>query len=103
MGGVAATYFAVERPDLFGGALVQSGAFLSPPQVPGGLDVRWYLDVGTLEEQLLEAVRAFRDELRASGYEVAYREFSGGHDFFWWGETIADGLTALLSSSPDQI
>jgi enterochelin esterase-like enzyme len=37
-----------------------------------------------------------REDLRASGYEVAYRELPVGHDFFWWGETPADGLVALL-------
>jgi hypothetical protein len=37
-----------------------------------------------------------RDDLRATGYDVAYQEYPGGHDFFSWGETIADGLVALF-------
>ena len=27
---------------------------------------------------------------------AVYREFPGGHDFFWWRETLAWGLIALL-------
>lgn len=97
MGGLAATRFAVERPDLFSGALVQSGGFPGMPvEVPAGLPVRWYLDVGVLEDRLLEATRALRDDLRTKGYDVSYQEFPGGHDFFWWQETLADGLRFLL-------
>ena len=97
MGGLAATWFAVERPDLFGGALVQSGGFPGMPvQVPPGLPVAWYLDVGVLEDRLLESTRELRDDLRAKGYDVSYQEFPGGHDFFWWQETLADGLGFLL-------
>lgn len=97
MGGLAATYFAVERPNVFGNALVQSGGFPGMPVVvPPGLPVRWYLDVGLLEEKLLDSTRALRDDLRSKGYDVSYQEFAGGHDFFWWQETLADGLIALL-------
>ena len=97
MGGLAATFFAAERPDVFGSALAQSGGFPGMPVVvPPGLGVRWYLDVGVLEAVLLEGTRVLRDDLRAKGYDVVYQEFPGGHDFFWWGETLADGLVALL-------
>ena len=30
------------------------------------------------------------------GYDVSFRAFPGGHDYFWWRETVADGLIALL-------
>src|SRR5262249_55344359 len=65
MGGVASLYFATERPDVFGNALVQSGGFPGMPVVvPAGLPVRWYLDVGMLELSLLESTRELRDDLR---------------------------------------
>jgi enterochelin esterase family protein len=102
LGGVAAAHAALERPDVFGNALVQSGAW---PAVPGEIErrlrgprlpVRWYLDVGTLEDVLLEPGRDLRDLVEERGYKVTYREFPGGHDFFWWKETLAWGLLALL-------
>jgi enterochelin esterase family protein len=46
-----------------------------------------------------DSPRVLREGLQAAGYEVAYQEYSGGHDFFWWRETLADGLIALLGSS----
>jgi len=97
LGGLAATYFALQRPDVFGNALVQAGWF--PEGVPRGLSVRWYLDVGRFDGLMCESTPALRDSLRAAGYEVAYQEYSGGHDFFWWRETLGDGLIALLGSS----
>jgi enterochelin esterase-like enzyme len=100
MGGLCSTYFASERPDVFGRALVQAGGFPGMPvRVPPGLPVRWYLDVGVLDGLVLSSTRELRDDLRAKGYDVAYREFPGGHDFFWWRETLADGLRALLDPS----
>jgi len=48
MGGLASTWFASERCDLFGCAIVQSGGFPGMPiVVPAGLPLRFYLDVGS--------------------------------------------------------
>jgi enterochelin esterase family protein len=97
MGGLSATWFAIRRPDLFGNALVQAGGFPGQPVVvPPGLPVRWYLDVGILDGLVRDSTRELRDDLRRAGYAVAYGEYAGGHDFFCWRETLADGLIALL-------
>jgi enterochelin esterase family protein len=97
LGGLAATYFAVERPDLFGNALVQAGWF--PGRIPSALPVRWYLDLGRFDGMVRDGTLALRGKLRAAGYEITFQEYSGGHDFFWWRETLGDGLIALLGSS----
>ena len=65
-------------------------------KVPPGLSVRWYVYVGRFDGMVLESPRELRDDLRVAGYDVAYQESSGGHDFFWWRETLGDGLLALL-------
>lgn len=98
MGGRAAIWFGTERPDLFGGVLAQSAVPFGL-EIPPGLRLRWFLDVGTLEE-LAGPVRELSDTLVADGYDVTYEAFAGGHDYFWWRETIADGLIALLTSEP---
>ena len=96
-GGKASLYFARERPDVFGGAVVQSGGFPGMPvEIPAGRSQRFWLDVGLFEEQLLDSVRLLRADLEAKGYDVGYREFPGGHDFVWWRETLADGLVHVL-------
>ena len=37
-----------------------------------------------------------RDVLEAKGHAVTYREFTGGHDFVVWRNSVADGLLALV-------
>ena len=96
-GGKASLYFTRERPDLFGGAVVQSGGFPGMPvEIPAGRAQCFWLDVGLFEGRLLDSVRELRDDLAAKGYDVGYREFPGGHDFVWWRETLADGLVHVL-------
>jgi enterochelin esterase family protein len=115
VGGLAAAFAAVERPDIFGAVLSMSGSFQRGPLggEPGylmsrlaeqrPLPIRWYLDAGVLElrvvegrESNLHANRHLRDVLVAKGYEVHHREFPGSHDNLWWRETMADGLVALV-------
>lgn len=108
LGGLTAAFCGLRRPDVFGLVLSQSGAFsrggpaeyAATPRAP----LRFYLDVGSYERMTFERMSSLyhanlhmRDVLVAKGYGVTYREFAGGHDYFWWRETIADGLAALLS------
>ena len=67
--------------------------------------MRFWLDAGVLETMrpagrpsapsILESNRQLRDVLVASGHEVHYAEFCGGHDYVCWKGTLADGLRAL--------
>jgi enterochelin esterase family protein len=117
LGGLAAAYVGLERPDLFGNVLSRTGAFGWAPgdaepawltrqyAVRPRAELRFYLDVGVYETEQppdggpsqLTANRHVRDVLRAKGYPVTYREHSGGHDFFNLQGTLADGLQVLLA------
>ncbi len=127
-GGLASAWVAYRHPETFGNVLSQSGSYwwsprgdpAHPEKTEEGaesgwlprlymesekLDVRFYLDAGLFEVDLsgsggsiLVPNRAMRDLLRAKGYEVHYQEFTGGHDYLSWHETLADGLLALLGN-----
>lgn len=60
------------------------------------MPLRFYLDAGLFEGRQVQANLHMRNVLIAKGYDVDYRNFAGGHDYFWWRETIADGLISLL-------
>jgi enterochelin esterase-like enzyme len=107
LGGLAAAFCGLRRSDLFGLVLSQSGAFSRglPAEFAATdrLPLRFYLDVGAYEtitferfSSLYHANLHMRDVLVAKGYDVTFQEYPGGHDYFWWRETIADGLIALL-------
>ena len=118
-GGLVAASIALRHPDVFGNVLSQSGFVVWKPEDDPrdhwlarqiedhpAVPVRWYLDVGVLEDRprpdggatMVEANRRLRDVLRATGYDVRYAEFSGGHDYLCWQGTLADGLVALLGA-----
>ncbi|WP_126582110.1 enterochelin esterase [Tengunoibacter tsumagoiensis] len=120
-GGLAASFAALKRSDVFGNVLSQSGAvYWTPDDDPDfewltrqyvandTLPVRFYLDVGLLENNprrstcpdgptQLAATRHFRNVLRAKKYFVSYTEYSSGHDYVCWRGSLANGLLALLS------
>ncbi|MFY1652930.1 enterochelin esterase [Solwaraspora sp. WMMB762] len=109
LGGLAAAYTALCAPDRFGAVLSQSGSYW----FPGGdvrewltgryaaterLPLRWYLEVGTREWDLVEPTRRLRDVLLGRGYPVTYAEFDGGHDVACWRGGLGDGLIAVLGN-----
>lgn len=127
-GGVGAAFCALRHPDVFGNVLSQSGAFwfspgidvnAPPVLIPEGTlatdflaapvppsPTRFYLGVGRFEDDLpcplLSENRRLRDVLRAKGYPVTYAEYSGGHSFVHWRDTLPDALIALLSPPAPQ-
>jgi enterochelin esterase family protein len=110
LGGLAAAFCGLRRPDLFGLVLSQSGAFQRGlPHAFAEADrlpLRFALDVGVLETASFERFASIyhanlhmRDVLVAKGYDVSFREYPGGHDYIAWRETIADSLIALLETT----
>jgi enterochelin esterase family protein len=120
-GGLASSFAALERPDVFGNVLSQSGSYWWSPAGDAECEwltrryaerarvpVRFYLEVGLIEDRFarpagclgnpgqLLANRRLRAVLRAKGYPVRYAEFCGGHHFLCWRGSLADGLLALL-------
>jgi enterochelin esterase family protein len=120
-GGLAAAYVALEKPELFGNVLSQSGAFWRGAEASNSApyewlttqvaakprqDVRFYMDVGEYEDHatlggsgpnFLAANRRFRDALLAKGYRVTYAEIpQGQHAPQYWMKTLPAGIVELL-------
>ena len=121
-GGLASAYVALERPDLFGNVLSQSGAFWRGAEASNDApyewlatraaalpkrDVTFLLDVGTLEDHATlggsgpnfrDANRRFRDALLAKGYAVNYTEVPGGaHAPQFWTPRLAPDILSLTA------
>lgn len=124
-GGLAASYAALERPDLFGNVLSQSGAFWRGAEASNGApyewlkgrvaslpkrDVTFFMDVGALEDHATlggsgpnfrDATRRLRDALLAKGYAVTYMEVPGGqHRPEDWKLRLPVGIVSLTSRWP---
>jgi len=116
-GGLAAATAALAHPERFGNALSISGSFWwqpegSPRERPehvAGLvargerrPVRFFLGAGLFEYGrdgevgILESSRHLRDVLEAKAYDVTYREYAAGHDYYAWQGVLGDGLLALF-------
>jgi enterochelin esterase-like enzyme len=101
MGGLIALYTGLRYPEIFGQVLSQSGAFY-PNFVVNDLvqagqarQLKIWMDVG-----VLEYLRSYNQNmhalLRASGYEVSYQEYQGGHNYTAWRNEVALGLERLF-------
>jgi enterochelin esterase-like enzyme len=120
-GGLAAVHIALRRPDLFGNAFSQSGAFWRGSEASNGPPYEWLaaqaarwprgavrlrLEVGSTESRgalggaapsILAANRALRDSLRARGYDLTYVEVPHGvHAPETWAPRLPAAIAALL-------
>ncbi|MDO4887112.1 MAG: alpha/beta hydrolase-fold protein [Actinomycetaceae bacterium] len=108
LGGLASAWIAYSRPDRFGNAIVQSASLWWPEddpyrltrlyskRTPADLPVRFFHEVGCLEWHLAEENRQFAAVLAEAGFDIAWRQYMGGHDYACWREGILDGLAHLL-------
>jgi iron(III)-enterobactin esterase len=112
-GGLAAAYAALHWPARFGNVLSQSGSFWWPDpsdtasggwlagsvaQGPAaGRPLRFLLEIGCYEDQMLGPNRSFHQALRAAGYRSMLREVRGGHDWLCWRDGLLEGLCELMN------
>ncbi|MFZ1919136.1 MAG: alpha/beta hydrolase-fold protein [Terriglobales bacterium] len=118
-GGLAASHGAFLHSDVVGKVLSQSGAYwvrndeINPLPWPltedtgdltllfrksAPLPIKFYMEVGRFDS-LLKDNRELRDVLMLKGYQLTYREFDGGHDYFSWRGSLEDGLISLLGQN----
>ena len=106
MGGLMAVYTSLRMPDNFGNVLSQSGAFhfeqfdtVTVEMVKHfpKRDIRIWMDAGKLE-WLLDSSQQMHKLLKSMGYEVTYREFTGGHCYTAWRDDLWRGLEKLFTA-----
>jgi enterochelin esterase family protein len=106
MGGLMALYSGLRMPHIFGCILSQSGAFalFGHDTVVDDLvrygpvrPINIWMDVGRYDF-LLESNRRMSALLVEKKYDIAYREYSGGHNFPSWRDNVWRGLEALFGS-----
>ena len=112
LGGLVSATLALHHPEVFQAVVAQSGAFLGSPeeldfytgksswvldmlQEKEALELRWYLEVGTLE-WLTDINRQVRDALKDKGYDFVYNERNAGHNWTNWRNGLADALQYAL-------
>lgn len=113
LGGLAASYTGLRYPHIFGNVLSQSGSYWYKSEGYDNNDVLWinnefnkkgrlplkfYINVGAIEPEvsMKNTNKSFSDYLISQGYDVYFEEFGSGHDYLYWGETLADGLIHLI-------
>ena len=111
LGGLAVAHAALTAPHRFGGVVGQSSSFWWPGGPSGRLTgedvllaystgtpapIRFFLEAGATERDLLEQNRRMRRVLEERRYDLTYREYQGGHDYACWRGGLADGLIAML-------
>lgn len=104
-GGLMCMYTGLRMSEVFGKVLCQSGVFaldgrdvavVDLVRYGHARDLKIWMDVGTLEEDLLEDNRRMVALLREKEYNVTYREFAASHNFTAWRNDIWRGLEEMF-------
>jgi len=111
-GGLAATYAALQRPDVFGKVLAQSPSLWWSPEgseegwVPRQYEtsdkrpIKLYLEVGDMEALIQRRpIQRMRNILLEKGYEFRFGFFNGNHSYLSWRHSFAPALVYLLGES----
>jgi enterochelin esterase family protein len=105
LGGLMSVFTGLRMPEIFGRVLCQAGVFgyegrdftaMDLVRAGQGSDqLKIWMDVGCFDS-LLQDNRRVQPILRGHGYEVAYREFNGSHNYTAWRDDLWRGLEALF-------
>lgn len=110
LGGLSAAYLALKNSNIFGNVLSQSASFwwnsewlIKEFEKSNKLPIKFFLNVGIFEGKpyddepvMRDAIDNMYNTLKFKGYDVKYEHFLSGHDYLSWGETLANGLIALI-------
>jgi enterochelin esterase-like enzyme len=103
-GGLMALYTGLRMPETFGKVISQSGVFESEGRDFVAVDlirsrqsqeIKTWMDIGHFDS-LLEDNRRIQTVLYEHGYDVTYREFSGGHNYTCWRNEIPIALEKMF-------
>jgi len=103
-GGLMSVYTGLRMPEIFGKVISQSGVFESEGRDFAAVDliharqsreIKLWMDVGRFDS-LLDDNRRLQPILQESGYNVAYREFSGGHNYTCWQNEASIALEEMF-------
>lgn len=104
LGGTMSMYTGMRMPDVFGRVISQSGAFTFPSREFSVVDLarnrqandlQIWMDVGKLDF-LLEDNRRMSALMEENGYNVTYREYTGGHNYTSWRNDVWRGLKTIF-------
>lgn len=95
LGGLAALYAGLLRPERFGNVLAQS-APVSGLDVGAPWPVAVRLDVGLREQEILDQHRDLYETPRSRNCRVTLNAYNGGHDWACWRACLTEGLVGLL-------
>ncbi|HEX2996167.1 MAG TPA: alpha/beta hydrolase-fold protein [Anaerolineales bacterium] len=107
-GGLMSMYTGLRMPDIFGKVLCQSGVFsldgrdfaaVDLIRYGHASDLKIWMDVGVLDEDLLEDNRRMVTLLKEKEYDVTYREFSAAHNYTAWRDDVWHGLEEMFPFS----
>jgi enterochelin esterase-like enzyme len=118
-GGLAADWLALAHPETIGNVISESASlWWSPPGDPepeyharlvareAKKPIRFWVEAGLFEIDRtsggrpgqMTVNRHFRDVLKARGYDVAWTEFPGGHEYQSWRVTLPHALLHFLGT-----
>jgi len=110
-GGLMSVYTGLRMPEIFGKVISQSGVFESEGRDFAAVDlirarqsreIKLWMDVGRFDS-LLDDNRRLQPILQESGYNVAYREFSGGHNYTCWQNEASIALEEMFGLNPSRV